>query len=171
MTIALGFICPDGVVLATDRRISGGGTLTFGETKTTQTRWKNGCAVISYAGHRDSWLSFCTALSRCLGPNTEADESAFHSVLTQLLRALPKTKEGIALLCGYWMSEGPRLVKVDSSGVVPIQSSEVIGWGNSPLARYLLQRYENSPFRSVAQARIYGVNFISQASRGTYYAP
>lgn len=44
-------------------------------------------------------------------------------------------------------------------------SCEVIGYADSPLARSLLGRFKNLPHVSVQQARIYAVDFISQAKK------
>lgn len=166
MTIALGFLCPDGVVIGADRRISGQ-ALTFAESKILPFGWGNGKAVIGYSGNRDTWVLLQEQIGKTFPKSLSVDADGLRSRLKLALRSSVGKKEAFCTLCGYWIDEsGYGLVKTDGDSIVPVPSSEVIGWGNSALSRYLIHQYESTLFyTSVRQAIIYAVNFISQAER------
>jgi hypothetical protein len=165
MTIAVGFLCPDGVVIGADRRIAGH-ALTFAESKLDRFDWSDGRAIMGYSGDRDTWIKLKENLHGSIVPSLSLDGDGFRDLLKKILRSTLGRKEAFCTLCGYWKGgDNYYLLKTDGDSIVPISSTEIIGWGNSALSRYMMQRYEILGYRSVKQALIYAANFISQAER------
>jgi hypothetical protein len=167
MTMVIGFLCPDGVVIGADRRISvttDTGT-TFGESKIESYRWSNGSSIVGYSGDRDTWIRLRKELSGRLGSSMVLyDDDLRHAIAGALDHSLADG-EAFCTFVGYWVDgERPCLIKTDGKKISDVSSCEVIGWGNSSLSRYLMSTYEVLHHVSVPQVMVYAVNFISQAT-------
>src|ERR1700683_1136407 len=57
VTMALGFLCRDGVVIGADRQVTGE-DFTFPECKLVSTKWKNGYGILGYSGSHDTFRTF-----------------------------------------------------------------------------------------------------------------
>jgi hypothetical protein len=169
MTMAIGFLCRDGVVIGADRQVTGR-NYTFPECKISGVKWKNGRSIYGYSGNRDTHTEFEVQLVSRFTPDTEIDDAGVKSLLRETLTATGLAKrEQFFVLFGYAMdnSAWPCLLQTSgSSRVVPIDEIEVIGYADSPLARYLLGTFKDVPHSvTVHQARIYAAYFIAQARR------
>jgi hypothetical protein len=98
----------------------------------------------------------------------ELTDQAVKELLKDCLKASIEKKETFLTIMGHWI-EGrqPSLIMSNSTQrIVDVPDCEVIGYGDSPLARSLLGRFRGLPHPvSVHQARIYAVDFISQAKK------
>jgi hypothetical protein len=171
MTIAIGFLCLDGVVLASDRQITGDNRYTFPERKYSTFAWQNGCGVVVYAGSRDAHTAFDKTLDALLPADLSVDAKEAQERFGAALKSLPK-KEIFSAIFGFWVTAQQRpsllLGSTDGRGNSRVTESydcEVIGWGDSSLSRYILGNITSvDGRRTVAKAKIYCVRIISAAS-------
>ena len=165
--MAVGFLCRDGVVVAADRQITGA-NYTFPECKLIHFAWKNGCGILAYSGGRDTFLTFAKELGTRLAGDCELTDQEVRELLKGCLKASIEKKETFLTIMGYWI-EGRRpslIMSTSTQRIVDVPDCDVIGYADSPLARSLLGRFRGLPERvSVHQARIYAVDFISQAKK------
>lgn len=165
--MAVGFLCKDGVAIGADRQVTGA-NYTFPECKLSTANWKNGSAIWAYSGERDTHLEFDKEIfSRFWREETITPEQVKPHLQDSLKSSLRK-KEVFHTLFGYLLDgEYPVLLMGTASDrVLVVRECEVIGYGDSPLARFLIGRYTDMPFSlTVQQARMYIVYFISQAKK------
>ncbi len=166
MTMAVGFVCRDGLVIGADRQVTGT-NYTFPERKLRSAKWQNGHAISAYSGNHDTFLDFFSEL----GVSLPDDATLTHKDIARLLKECASKvlakKEQFFTLFGYWLDgERPQLLMTTPSRVLNITQCEVIGYADSPLARSLLGRFKAVPgLVSVNQARFYAVRFISEAKQ------
>jgi 20S proteasome alpha/beta subunit len=166
VTMAVGFLCRDGVVVAADRQVTGT-NYTFPECKLIHFGWKHGCGILAYSGTRDTFTTFAAELGTRLPNNVELTDKKIKELLKDCLKASVEKKETFLTIMGYWI-EGhqPSLIMSSTTQrIVDVPDCEVIGYGDSPLARSLLGRFRLLPRVSVHQARVYAVDFIAQAKK------
>jgi 20S proteasome alpha/beta subunit len=167
MTIGVGFLCSDGVVIGADRQLTGAG-YTFPECKMHMLKWKNGRAIWTYSGLHDTAREFIKEIeSRFFKVNAEIPESQVRPLLSECLEACVQKRDGFQTLFGYWIEgERQKLLVSKQKRILDAGKCEIIGWGNSSLSRYLRDGYMTSLARgSVTQALVYAVHFISQAEK------
>ena len=168
MTIGVGFLCRDGVVIGADRQITGA-SYTFPECKLGGLAWKNGRAVFGYSGSRDTHQLFRQELGGRFDSRTEMSEQDLCDLVKASLEASLQKKEQFFLLLGMYLDgRSPRLFMSTPAPVriLNVNQCEVIGYGDSPLSRSLIGRFKATPgLVSVHQARIYAVRFISEAKK------
>ncbi|HEY6766796.1 MAG TPA: hypothetical protein VI386_18710 [Candidatus Sulfotelmatobacter sp.] len=168
MTMAVGFICYDGIVIAADRQVTGR-HYTFEESKMTSFMWANGHGVLAYAGERDTQLEVARQFKPRFELAKEMSPADIREALSESLSATLRKKEVFQTLFGYWNNDTPQVLLMSNGNdrVVDVPQCEVIGYGDSPLARFLLGRLtEISQYGvSVRQARVYATYFISQAKK------
>jgi len=83
------------------------------------------------------------------------------------LEASLAKKEAFFTLFGY-MLDGMYPILLMSSGkkITTVNECEVIGYGDSPLSRFLLGRFRDQPhYASIRQASIYAISFIAEAKK------
>ena len=162
-----GFLCRDGVVIGADTQVTGA-NYTFPECKLLNFEWQNGSAILGYCGTRDLFISFASELGVRISHDVALGDQQIRAVLKDCLEASKQKKETLQIIAGYWIdgSRFPSLVHSTATRtIIDAASCEVIGYADSPLARSLLGRFKNLPHVSVQQARIYAVDFISQAKK------
>jgi hypothetical protein len=161
MTMAAGFVCRDGLVIAADRQFTSD-IHTYQELKLSELRWKNGLAIWGYAGSPKRARHVSEELAKLFNRDTTVMREVIESALTLAVQGIPK-KEFFGTLFGAW-TEGEEKILLSSSGseVTIVPRCEVIGWGDSPLARYLRGLYLRMGQVSVWQASILGMYFILQ---------
>jgi hypothetical protein len=168
MTIAAGFLCSDGVVVAADRQITSP-TYTFPECKLSSFYWGNGRGILAYAGNRDAHVEFDKQLWVRFPCNADIDAQDMPRILEEALKAAIQKKESFAAFFGFWIDQRPlpSLLMISAQGignvrVTDVQEFEVIGCADSPLSRFLLGNLQASGGRSmtVHQAMIYAVRII-----------
>jgi 20S proteasome alpha/beta subunit len=169
MTMAVGFVCRDGVVIGADRQVTGA-NYTFPECKIESIGWENGSGIFAYSGGYDVFQDFKKVLWKTIDPSSSHKADDITIKLQETLKALALKKgETFFLLFGFMLSNDHHarlLVSTETKRVVKVQECDVIGYGDSPLARSLLGRFKDVPhFVTVNQARFYAVDFVSQAKR------
>jgi hypothetical protein len=168
MTMAVGFLCKDGVVIGSDRQVTSQ-QFTFPECKLHATRWLNGHGIVGFAGSHDSARAFLKEFYSRFWGNRIIHKNEVHALLVKCLKgaSIGKTSE-FQTLFGFWLDgEYQGLVtSVGNSRVLDVDECEVIGLGDSSLTRFLIGTFKDVPqSASVHQARIYAAYFISQAKK------
>lgn len=167
MTMAVGFVCRDGVVIGADRQVTGT-NYTFPECKLKTLKWENGHGIFAYSGSRDTYQALLPQIWARFKSDALLKYEDVQRLLKEALEASLHKKEQFFTLFGFVL-EGERpqlLLTTPSLRVLNVTECEVIGYGDSPLARSLLGRFQDVPhFVSVHQARVYAVHFISEAKR------
>jgi hypothetical protein len=166
MTIGVGFVCRDGIVIGADRRLTTS-AYTFDERKIFSLTWKNGRALWTYAGDRDIAaalrIEIESRINRSERFSCGALKAAWGKSLQRSLRGIKRfhslfasgTDEGEYSL---WVSGGSKLTEV--------AECEIIGLADSPLSRYLRGKFLAVPGGlTIQQARLYAVQFISLAEQ------
>lgn len=167
VTMVVGFECRDGIVIAADRQVTGA-NYTFPECKLASLYWKNGHGIFGYSGDRDIYHDFLKEIHARIKPDTVLSSEAVRANLRDTLKALALKREAFLTLFGFGLDNKPfqLLLSTTKMRVVDVRGCEVIGYADSPLARFLLGRLKGVPhFISVNQARIYAVYFISQVKK------
>jgi len=166
MTMAVGFVCEDGIVIGADRQVTGA-TYTFPECKLRGIKWKNGRGIWSYSGALDTAKEFQRELESRLMLDRVATISEVRLFLKESLNVCLKKKEGFQTLFGLWIDEEwPALLLSNRADVVDAGRCEIIGWGDSALARFLRGLFLMSPGRpTLQQATSSAIYFISQAQK------
>lgn len=165
MTMAAGFVCRDGLVLAADRQFT---SLTVGHTyqecKLSELRWNNGLAIWGYSGSPDVARRVNEELGKRFNQGTTVIRADIEHTLTSALKdASIGKKEFFGILFGAWTeAEEPILFSSSAATVSPVPRCEVIGSGDSPLARYLRGLCLRMEPLSVWQASVLGMYFILQ---------
>ena len=167
MTMAVGFVCWDGIVIGADRQVTGH-NYTFPECKLEPLVWKNGRAILAYSGEYDAYKNFLSELSLRFKRDAVFSDKEVRDALRESLSAVDLKKETLLFLFGYLLDGAyHRLIfSTTKQRIVDVDQCEVIGYADSPLTRFLLGRFKALPVSvSVDQARIYAVYFISQAKK------
>jgi len=167
MTMAVGFLCRDGVVIGADRQVTGA-NYTFPECKLISFSWANGHGILAYSGGRDTFMNFASELGSRVPDSLTMQKSDVKKLLKDCLTASLQKKETFLTIFGFWIEgKSPSLIMSNTERrIVDVADCEVIGYGDSPLTRSLLGRFRDVPHSiTVHQARIYAVNFISQAKK------
>lgn len=166
--MAVGFRCFDGVVIAADTQVTGA-NYTFPECKLINVEWTNGSAILAYSGNRDTFITFARELGSRLSHDANLTDQQIRSTLKDCLKASVEKKKPLLTITGYWIdgANSPSLIMTTTTQqIVEVAGCEIIGYGDSPLARFLLGRFRALPgLISVQQARLYAVDFISQAKQ------
>jgi hypothetical protein len=168
MTMAVGFLCRDGVVIGADRQVTAEDKFTFPECKLTSTRWGNGHGILGYAGNHDTYRAFEKLFLSAFWGDMIVERDDVASRLQEVLKATVGKKEGFQTLFGFWVDGKYQslVTSVDNRRVLDVQECEVIGCADSPLTRFFLGTFKDVPHGiTVHQARIYAVHFISQAKK------
>jgi hypothetical protein len=167
MTMGVGFLCHDGVVIGSDRQVTGR-TFTFPECKLSSLKWKNGHGIFSWAGEHDTSNDFKREIRARFTRDAVISGLDIRQILKECLQASVRKKESFQILFGFWVDGEPHsmLLCNGTDRVVDVKECEVIGYGDSPLTRSLRGAFLEIPVSiSVQQARIYAVHFVSQAKK------
>jgi hypothetical protein len=165
MTVGLGFMCEDGIVVAADRQMTGS-NYTFREGKVFPLKWKNGGALWAYAGNRDKAMKLKNEAESQFGAETTLNKEAVRATWEATLKLSLKKGDKFQTLFGcvlrgthwLWMSNGREIAEVPDC--------EIIGLGDSPLARYLRGNFIRIPGPiTTEQARLYAAHFVSLAEQ------
>jgi hypothetical protein len=166
--MCVGFLCHDGVVIGADRQVTNQ-NYTFPECKLITVCWKNGSGILGYSGERDAFSNFCSELVTRVAEDAVFSRADLKRLLKDCLKATLRKKEIFLTLFGFCLDrEFPTmLVSNSAKRVVDAMDCEIIGYSDSPLSRSLLGRLRQATQikLSVHQARIYAVDFVSQAKK------
>ncbi|SPE40205.1 hypothetical protein SBA7_1310009 [Candidatus Sulfotelmatobacter sp. SbA7] len=164
--MAVGFLCRDGVVIGADTQVTGA-NYTFPECKLINFEWKNGSGILAYSGDRDTFVAFSAELRSRLPDDANLTDQEIRNVLKECLAVSVEKKKAFLTIMGYWI-DGERfpclVMSTTTQRIIDVADCEVIGYADSPLARSCLGRFRALSHRvSVQQARLFAVDFISQA--------
>lgn len=146
MTMAVGFVCRDGIVIGADRQVTGA-NYTFPECKLHSLKWKNGHAIFAYSGERDSCQEFLKEISERFTQDVFLQWENVRSLLKESLAALAlKDDEAFLTLFGFMLDDRkPHLLMSTSrQRVIDVPECEVIGYADSPLARFPNRQIQGS---------------------------
>jgi len=163
MTMATGFVCRDGLVIAADRQFTSD-LHTYQECKLRELRWSNGLAIWGYSGSPDTARRVNEELAKRFKQDTTVIRADIEDTLASVLKdAHIDKKEFWGMLFGAWTeAEEPILLSSSAAKVLLVPRCEVIGWDDSPLARYLRGLYLRMGQLSVWQTSVLGMYFILQ---------
>lgn len=168
MTMAIGFLCTDGVVIGADRQITGA-NYTFPDCKILGFNWENGAGAWAFSGNFDLQKEFAHEVYSVFKFGETIQEEEVPKKWRECLDAVQFSQDDPLLtIFGFLTSAGvPRLFMSNrEKRVLPVGRAEVIGYGDSPLARSLLGGYYDVSFAPTAeQAHYYAIEFISQAKK------
>jgi hypothetical protein len=163
--MAAGFVCRDGLVISADRQFT---SLTVGHTyqecKLSELQWNKGLAIWGYSGSPDVARRVKDELEKRFNQSTTViREEIEHALASALRNANIGKKEFFGILFGAW-TEAEQPILFSSAGAIVslVPRCEVIGSGDSPLARYLRGLCLRMRPLSVWQASVLGMYFILQ---------
>jgi hypothetical protein len=161
--MAAGFVCRDGLVIAADRQFTSD-FHTYQECKLRELHWNNGLAIWGYSGSPDTARRVNDELVKRFNRDTTVIRADIERTLASALKdASIEKKEFWAILFGAWTEmEEPILFSSSATKVLIVPRCEVIGWGDSPLARYLRGLYLRMGQLSVWQTSVLGMYFVLQ---------
>ena len=172
MTIAIGFRCPEGIVLCTDRQITDyGSNYKYSEQKIYPIVGRNWCVACAYAGYRNIMKAVQTKFERRLNsetnPNLDFIENCLTGILAEVKKVNRKQVESQQMFCAMSAPEGERLLQfqADLASEVSNGQWEVLGAGDSSLIRYLIDVTGVRRARmSASQALLIGFYMVSKAN-------
>jgi len=152
VTIAIGLICRDGLVLCADQAV-GNESYKFHECKLSSIRLagNKGVVILAYAGVRDEMNLIYEKLRPSLEVQCTTCEQIQLHIQDVLNSALPKTSQyPHQMLCGVSDGVTLRLFKTIGRNIYPIPVWDCIGFGDTSVIRYLgalfLKYGEDLPF-------------------------
>ena len=170
-TMAVGFLCSDGVVIAADRRITAGVTHTYPECKLTGLYWNNGRAILGFSGDADTRRLVDKQLSTLFAPGSTIETKEIGSLLRDAMDAALGENEEYACLFGSWCDGESRpslLLFTSKQGgqVTDVVDIELIGAADSPLSRYFVGTIKGaSHLLTTHHANLYAARMIAQSEK------
>lgn len=92
MTMAVGFTCKDGLVIASDRQFTGE-TYTYQGCKLSELRWANGIAMWGYAGFPETARRFRDELGKRFDQNTRRERQNLQACVKLIAFAVSATAQ------------------------------------------------------------------------------
>src|ERR1700693_3749465 len=168
MTMCIGFVCGNGLVVAADSQHTFPDGHTFHEAKVHSFKWKNGRAIWGYAAsNSDTSKIVWEMMERRLLLEKSFNRTEIKTVLTEVLGEVVRSEEQFLMLVGSWTEgEHPVLLRSNGSDVVYGERCEVVGFGDTSLSRFWRDLFLKAiPNPSVWQASIAAIYFIMQAKK------
>jgi hypothetical protein len=100
MTMAVGFLCRDGVVIGADRQVTGP-NYTFPECKLSSVKWKNGHGIFAYSGNHDTYRDLEMEIHKRFVGTASIARSDVKPLLKESLVTALKKKEQFFTLFGF----------------------------------------------------------------------
>jgi hypothetical protein len=167
--MAVAFRCKDGIVIGADRQVTSENNYTFPECKLREAAWKNGRAIWAYSGLTQTAQEFQKRMELQFLPERSISEPEMRNILRAALKGLLRKREQFFTLFGACVNgnDYPTLLVTNGADIpTDVRECEIIGWGDTPLARYLLGTFIGvNRIVTMAQARIYAVWFIALAKK------
>jgi hypothetical protein len=168
MTIGLGFVCTDGVVICADRQHTSENSYKFADRKIFRERAGDCHVLFCYAGDRDSAQMMVRKTTDALRKASEKNPTFGVEDSREVLEAVFKDEQagGLQTLIAIsTKSCEPFLLRTWDSRVVD-GDIEYIGWGDGSVLKYLSNiLLRGRPRTTVDQAEILGTYLVSVASR------
>ena len=167
MTMSVGFLCSDGVVIGADRQVTNPSSgYTFEEQKLGVLS-VNGVVrhIWSYAGNADTAKKLARELQTKLPTQSVSKKEAELLLRTALKKSL-KPREHFYTLFGAYVPKGdPVLWMASGLDVLEIERCEIIGTADSPLSRYFRGLVINIHAVNIRQASVIAAYMIAQAKK------
>ena len=167
--MAVAFRCKDGIVIGADRQVTSENIYTFPECKLREAAWKNGRAIWAYSGLTQTAQEFQKRMELQFTPERSISEPEIRNLLRDALKGLLGKSEQFSTLFGACLigNDYPTLLVTNGVGsITDVRECEIIGWGDTPLARYLWGTFiDVNRIVTMGQARIYAVWFIALAKK------
>ncbi len=168
MTIGVGFLCSDGIVLCADRQITGQG-YKFQQAKIFSIQRQDYTFVFTYAGDPDAARMMFEKTRDAMRHVTIDRESAKDAIKRTLEKIFAnKATKGLQTLIGMRTKEEHFLIKTKEKKVVEGVAAEYIGAGDSSALRYLCDFLLDQQM-SVSEALVLGSYIVSVAGRYVEY--
>ena len=165
VTIGLGFVCSDGVVLCSDREMSGG-DFKYNEKKIYTLNWGDAAFIMTFAGLADVMKIVVDAIWKkmALAFTADAMKAALQATLDEVIT--PDPDQQFQLLVAFVSKDvAPFLVKTRDRQISPVFENDFIGFGDSALTRYLLEALVGDRRLTRAEAAVYGIYIVAQAKK------
>lgn len=173
MTIAMGFVCSDGIVLCSDRQMTSDGGMKFQAKKLSYlTGMFEGIqmtACSAYAGDPEGAKILRTEIRERLGKEIAASK-LFALQSLKARKALEKIFKNphakhLEMLIGIRFNSGEKCLFRTKGRKVLEATTEYIGIGDSSVLRYLAEVLLPRTLLSVSEANVLGSYFVSIANR------
>jgi len=168
MTIGVGFLCRDGIVIGSDRQMTVQDSHTFTQEKTDSFSTEQGLVAWTYAGMGDTGKLFRDQIRERFASTVDRSRLSVTAYMQDVLKRVTKKEEPFYTLLGFCPSggDGHFLLMSNGTDVVNVDRSEIIGGGDSSLLRFLRQLYLYFPFTpTLTQGAYSAVYSISQAAK------
>lgn len=167
MTIGVGFVCGNGLVIGADRKVTNPDEYTFEEQKVDAIAWANGAAIWSYSGNPDTAKNVRAELQSRFAAHSTVFRRDIKKQIQEVLRACLNKGERFNMLYGaQTKNEAYILLMATTDKIAEVDKCEIIGGGDSSLSRYLRGLILNLPFPPlIDQAVIAATYIIQQAKR------
>ena len=168
MTIGVGFLCPDGVVLCADRQMTGQG-YKFQESKIFSIQRRDYSFIFSYAGDPDAARMMFERTRDTMRRVTVGDNESMKDAIKRTLEKTftDKQTKGLHTLIGIRTKEEHFLLKTKGNRVVE-GFTEYIGFGDSSALRYLCDFLLEQQLPA-CKALVLGSYIVSVAGRYVEY--
>jgi hypothetical protein len=177
MTIGIGFLDAEEILLGSDMEMTGGGTLKYRGSK-DHWGWfdgEDGTIAAVYAGLENDMRAVWEKLEEGIYAR-QSDTSVIgvkgvREVLEHAVdEVIGKKKSSFEMLVGISKKqELPLFLKVFGNRVVRADRWELIGYGNCELAHYLLQMFDERGPNTLPQAVLWATHIISTANHFVQY--
>lgn len=177
MTIGVGFVCPDGIVICADTEMSNG-FMKFSENKIYPfgLRGSKGqCALaITYAGNQALMKSFRDRLSVVIrDPAFDANPDSVEEIVKDTLQGMGGSlfdsagNPDLYLLCGIAQKgHRPVMLKAQASTVHRVDDGfDFVGVGDSSVVRFLSKVLGTSTVSSIGTGAKLGTYIVAQAKK------
>lgn len=162
VTIGVGFLCTDGIVLCADRQITDSGGFKYEERKIFRSLTKEYSLIYSYAGQPDTAKVIFQRLRDALGKCTFPKDDV-RACVEEIYK--DKMSKEIKTLIGIRIEDvGRYFFRTSKARVVDGGVAEHIGIGDSSAVRYLCDFLLRSQ-PSIHDAQIIGSYIVSVANR------
>ncbi|MFZ0418258.1 MAG: hypothetical protein WAM04_09125 [Candidatus Sulfotelmatobacter sp.] len=169
MTIGIGFLCEDGIVLCSDTQITYPANHKYYETKLYRHSGAGWEAAFIYAGNPNLMKSFYGkfgAAMRLVPPPWSC--AKIHGVIETLLNEMDvvdSDPDGLQMLCAICVAPDFAFLKTERKIVSLASGMEYIGLGDSSLLRYLAPLLVQTRAHIASQAMMLGNFLVQQAKR------
>jgi len=167
MTMSVGFLCSDGVVIGADRQVTNPSSgYTFHEQKLGVLS-VNGAVrhIWSYAGNADTAKKLAHELQTKLSASALSKRETDLLLRTALKKCL-KSREHFYTLFGTYVPKSDPVLWISSGlDVLEVERCEIIGTADSPLSRYFRGLVIHIPAINIRQASVIVAYMIAQAKK------
>lgn len=173
VTIGIGFMCVDGIVVCSDTQITVEGSHTYYSPKIWDHRGTGWSVVFTFAGSVDLMDSFKERFVRFIGDKAITATIELRDATEAVLAKMPSLQKfgGLSMLGALGVASGDlRMIRTMEKVVTPASDYEYVGAGDSSLLRFLADlvcKPGSSHTYAIEQAFNLGTFLIHKAKRYT----